>query len=598
MAKYTGPMHVPNKRIKKLQGAPKRAMSSFLSFSQLMRSEIRLQYPNLKNTDVSSVLAQKWHEASEEAKRPHIERELRDREKYHKDMARWRAEESERATANKAQLAAELSAMEDASLKYDASPQLMSPSLWAAMIDVNESSVFGSHSPMFDEAMDGFWDTDVDIEDSNMQEMLQYAAPYKTDQLPSTSAMDVTQNASISSESNVAKVQKPVKRPKDKKDYEAYGSSYPSAHVDVQPTARQMEVQQRRQQQQQQYQMYQQHIQNQKQKSEQGKPDMYGSQGQDIDDSMAKKSKADGSRVSRNVSSAGSIVEGGRLHAQSQANQRMYNQEAHLKSQQPGYQGLQRPSSFGSYEWSPTVLGLMGASGSSIPQQSQHPSYGVGFNGNNSDRFLESSQAGRPKGTAPPQKAAAQPASFTSPEGTPSLSKSLSTQSMRSFQFEEQDQLSVMQTLMAVHRASANKAGDAETVRSLDRMQMAQYLHGQNGSQVGATHTATRTEKQDDRVAHNHSSSQSRSASVNTSKCAPLSVQQQERQNQTERQQLTDRQTKQMHDMLLRQEREQVEQREEHCYSIVSAASEDKSNCPDEGDADDVLIVPRAPKAK
>ena len=41
MARYTGPMHVPNKRIKKPAGAPKRAMSSFLSFSQLMRPEIR-----------------------------------------------------------------------------------------------------------------------------------------------------------------------------------------------------------------------------------------------------------------------------------------------------------------------------------------------------------------------------------------------------------------------------------------------------------------------------------------------------------------------------------------------------------------------------
>ena len=47
-------------------------------------------YPDLKNTDISGVLAQKWHNASEEEKRPHLERELREREKYHEDMAQWK----------------------------------------------------------------------------------------------------------------------------------------------------------------------------------------------------------------------------------------------------------------------------------------------------------------------------------------------------------------------------------------------------------------------------------------------------------------------------------------------------------------------------
>ena len=53
-------------------------------------------YPDLKNTDISGVLAQKWHNASEEEKRPHLERELREREKYHEDMAQWKEEEQKR----------------------------------------------------------------------------------------------------------------------------------------------------------------------------------------------------------------------------------------------------------------------------------------------------------------------------------------------------------------------------------------------------------------------------------------------------------------------------------------------------------------------
>jgi hypothetical protein len=55
-----------------------------------MRPEIRALHPNMTNTDVSSILAQKWHEASDEDKRPHIERGNRDREKYHEDMAVWK----------------------------------------------------------------------------------------------------------------------------------------------------------------------------------------------------------------------------------------------------------------------------------------------------------------------------------------------------------------------------------------------------------------------------------------------------------------------------------------------------------------------------
>lgn len=56
--------------------------------------------------------------------------------------------------------------------------------------------------------------------------------------------------------------------------------------------------------------------------------------------------------------------------------------------------------------------------------------------------------------------------------------------------------------------------------------------------------------------------------------CVPLSIQQQERQNQVERQQLKDRQLKQMQDMLQLQEREQAEQIQEHSSSIVSATVE------------------------
>ena len=92
MEHYRGPMQVPNKRQKKPPGAPTRAMSAFLSFSQMMRPLIRTKHPDLKNTDISGVLAKQWKNASEEEKRPHLEKELKEREKYHEDMARWKEE--------------------------------------------------------------------------------------------------------------------------------------------------------------------------------------------------------------------------------------------------------------------------------------------------------------------------------------------------------------------------------------------------------------------------------------------------------------------------------------------------------------------------
>ena len=90
MKQYEGPMRVQNKRQKKPKGAPKRAMSAFLSFSQERRQLVKQEHPNLKNTDIAGILAKLWKTCSEEEKAPHIERELRDREKYHAEMEKWR----------------------------------------------------------------------------------------------------------------------------------------------------------------------------------------------------------------------------------------------------------------------------------------------------------------------------------------------------------------------------------------------------------------------------------------------------------------------------------------------------------------------------
>jgi HMG (high mobility group) box len=549
-------------------------MSSFLSFSQLMRPEIRLQYPNMKNTDVSSVLADKWHEATEEEKRPHIERELKDREKYHEDMARWKEDEHDRLEACKAQRAADQAAMDDAarlqsSLTNSNPTQQPFPSIWAAMIAVNETGDTGSASPLFDEAMDGFWDIDEEDVEGFVPSDGVTTRP-STNSFPAGSGSEThsIRFPDSSSQHGLAKSQRLVKRAKDRKFLETANSHISMMTPgEVAPTARQLEVLQRRQQQQQQYQMYQQHILNQRHKTDKCKddPDPFPLMAPSSEPKLGMMG-GDGSRGT--VTTPGNIVETGPLQSQTLASQRQANIEAQVRYQQPGYQGLQRTYSSRPVEWS---NGLFDDTGAAPQTLRQHPTYAPNYSkGRNENIYYE------PPSTA--SSSSATQNNLSSFHMRPQSLAASSPQSMSSFQFDEQDQLSVMQTLMAVHRASASKAGDSETLLSLDRIQMA---HRQAQSTVKShqpgfgqdTHAGLVRVGSQQQLHVARASSAIVNNNNNTYDCAPLSVQQQERQNQTERKQLTERQNKQLKDMVLLQQREQAEQHHQHTFSLVSACS-------------------------
>jgi high mobility group protein B3 len=91
-ATYTGPWQVPWKRAKKDPSAPKRPMSAFLYFSQDRRRQIKDANPSLRNTEVSRILGELWRNASDEEKKPHVDREKGEREKYKIAIAEWRTE--------------------------------------------------------------------------------------------------------------------------------------------------------------------------------------------------------------------------------------------------------------------------------------------------------------------------------------------------------------------------------------------------------------------------------------------------------------------------------------------------------------------------
>lgn len=91
-ASYTGPWQVPWKRAKKDPSAPKRPMSAFLYFSLGKRKQLKDENPTMKNTEVSRLLGEIWRNATEEERRPHVEKEKEEREKYKIAIAQWRKE--------------------------------------------------------------------------------------------------------------------------------------------------------------------------------------------------------------------------------------------------------------------------------------------------------------------------------------------------------------------------------------------------------------------------------------------------------------------------------------------------------------------------
>lgn len=105
---YTGPWQVPYKRAKKDPSAPKRPMSAFLYFSQGKRKSISDKNPDMKNTEISRLLGEMWRNSTEEERRPHVEKEKEEREKYKKAISEWRVDFERKKEEQQKQQAAEM----------------------------------------------------------------------------------------------------------------------------------------------------------------------------------------------------------------------------------------------------------------------------------------------------------------------------------------------------------------------------------------------------------------------------------------------------------------------------------------------------------
>jgi len=101
-AMYTGPWKVPaKKRSQKDPSAPKRPMSSFLSFSNSKRASTKQENPDKSNAEISRMLAEMWRDAPEDERRAHIEKEAKLREEYKVAMAEWKKNEEDKLNAQR-----------------------------------------------------------------------------------------------------------------------------------------------------------------------------------------------------------------------------------------------------------------------------------------------------------------------------------------------------------------------------------------------------------------------------------------------------------------------------------------------------------------
>jgi hypothetical protein len=112
-ASYTGPWQVPTKRARKDPSAPKRPMSAFLYYAMGKRTELKKKHPTMINTNVSRLLGEMWRTASAEERKPFVEKEKMEREKYKVAMEKWKKEKEQK-------LVQELQRQEEAAASWQA----------------------------------------------------------------------------------------------------------------------------------------------------------------------------------------------------------------------------------------------------------------------------------------------------------------------------------------------------------------------------------------------------------------------------------------------------------------------------------------------
>jgi len=71
--------------------APKRGMSAFLLYSKDCRESVKNEHPDMKTSDISKVLGEKWKALSDIEKQPWVERAAVEADRYNQEKAAYKA---------------------------------------------------------------------------------------------------------------------------------------------------------------------------------------------------------------------------------------------------------------------------------------------------------------------------------------------------------------------------------------------------------------------------------------------------------------------------------------------------------------------------
>jgi len=101
---YFDPLYVVKgeKRAKKDKEAPKRPMSTFLDFSTTFRSQVIKDNPHVTdNKEITKILGSMWRNATDEEKKPFLDKELVVRRQYNEDIRAYKTEKKDQQAAER-----------------------------------------------------------------------------------------------------------------------------------------------------------------------------------------------------------------------------------------------------------------------------------------------------------------------------------------------------------------------------------------------------------------------------------------------------------------------------------------------------------------
>lgn len=84
-----------SKKPKKDPTKPKRGKNPFMLYSSAKRAEVKAANPELKPTEIAKMLGATWADLDDDDKKEYVEAAAKDKERYEKEMATWKEEQSD-----------------------------------------------------------------------------------------------------------------------------------------------------------------------------------------------------------------------------------------------------------------------------------------------------------------------------------------------------------------------------------------------------------------------------------------------------------------------------------------------------------------------